>query len=296
MGTVDQFLLEVDHSLGALYTQSECRQIGYRLLEDALGLSLSDILLRGKDIEIAGDKLNALRERLQKLSEGMPLQYVLGHADFYGLSLEVAPGVLIPRPETEELTELLLGRMASYPKASVRILDLGTGSGCIPIALAHHSTSVAHIDALELSPEALAISGRNVARHGYSQAISLIAGDMLTWRPRGEGKAGGYQLIVSNPPYIHPGEAEAMTASVLVHEPEMALFAPADRPTLYYEAVAEIALVGGAPGAEVWAEINPLYARQTLEVMSAILASRLRGGRLVVDMSGKERFVHLELS
>lgn len=295
MSTIDQFLLEVDRALEALYTRGECRQIGYRMLEESLGLSLSDILLDGKDIEIAGDKLTALHFALQKLSSGMPLQYVQGYTDFYGLRLEVAPGVLIPRPETEELVEIVLGRIAERPKQSVYILDLGTGSGCIPVALASHGTSVGHIDALDLSPDALRIAQRNVDLHQLSQMITLIEGDMLTWLPEKTAGAWQYHIIVSNPPYIHPSEAEDMAQSVLEYEPEMALFAPREHLTLYYEAVARVALVALTPRGEVLAEINPLYANETLEVMQDILAPRLREARLLPDMSGKERFVHLIL-
>lgn len=295
MSTIDQFLLEVDHALEALYARGESRQIGYRMLEDSLGLSLSDILLGGKDIEIAGDKLTELHRVLQKLSLGVPLQYVLGQADFYGLHLEVAPGVLIPRPETEELVEIVLGCIAECPKRSVRILDLGTGSGCIPVALASHGASIGHIDALDLSPDALRIARKNIDRHQLSQTINLIEADMLTWCPEETSGVWQYRIIVSNPPYIHPSEAEDMAPSVLGYEPEMALFTPRERPTLFYEAVARIAQVALVPGGEVLAEINPLYAADTLEVMRGLLASRLGGARLLTDMSGKERFVHLIL-
>lgn len=295
MSTIDQFFLKIDQSLESLYTHTERRQIGYYMLEDSLGLSLTDILLRGKDIEIAEDKLAELSQALQKLSLGTPLQYVLGEADFYGLRLGVAPGVLIPRPETEELVELVLERMKHYPDKSMRVLDLGTGSGCMPIALASHGACVAHIDAIDISPDALTIARANVERHGLSEIITLIEADILSWRIDREGGEGAYHFIVSNPPYIHPREAETMTPSVLEYEPQVALFAPSDRPTLFYEALAEIALTGAALEGEVLAEINPLYATETLSIMTQILEPRLREARLVRDMSGKERFVHLRL-
>jgi release factor glutamine methyltransferase len=139
-----------------------------------------------------------------------PLPYLTGHAEFYGLDFEVTPEVLIPRPETETLVDLALARR---PAA---IVDVGTGSGCVAVALAVHLPE-ATVCAIDISPAALAVAQRNVERHGVADRVRLMVGDVLSPRP------SRADLIVSNPPYIPTGDCAALQASVRDHEPSLAL-------------------------------------------------------------------------
>lgn len=296
MITIKTFLSNGIERLQAHYEASEAKAVLYQLLIELLGISQTDLLLLDKDTALSADQELRLDAWMQRLSEGEPLQYVLGYAYFFDQRLDVAPGVLIPRPETEELVYLikqeLSRRQTPHP---LRILDIGTGSACIPVGLATQigPQMLGSIDAIDISPEALAIARINIERIATKVPITLLEADVFALDTPRVG--GGYDIIVSNPPYIHPDEAEAMSVQVLDWEPNGALFAPADRPTIYYDAIAELAVRGWLrAGGMIWLEINPQYAELTLSRMCSIIGqSRLSEARLMADLSGKQRFIYL---
>ncbi len=295
--TVLQYRQRAIALLSPLYGRGEASALVQIVLRETLGLSAHALLLLDKDTPLSTQDAIALGLILDRLVAGEPLQYILGYADFYGLRLGVAPGVLIPRPETEELVDLIVERHAH--DHALRILDLGTGSACIPLALAQHLSPSTHIDAVELSIEALALARHNVdtyLRQSPDRAsIRLLEADLFDLV--GQSPDSPYHLIVSNPPYIHPDEAEDMSPHVLLHEPRTALFAPHTDPIAYYEAIARLALEGWLlPSGHIYAELNPFYAQATLQCMSDLLAPRLAEASLLTDLSGKERFVHLHLA
>lgn len=201
-----------------------------------------------------------------RLLNGEPVQYILGHARFCGLELTVTPDVLIPRPETEELVDIITRRYA--PRRDLRIIDLGTGSGAIAIALAR-ALKFPQITAVDISARALDVAGRNAADNRVK--IDFVQADMLTLQPDGED----YDIVVSNPPYVMERERTAMERQVLDHEPPTALFVPDDAPTLFYDAI-RCNFHGRARA--FYFEINPLCA------------DRFAGAEIIKDTCGKKRF------
>lgn len=295
MATLTEVGRLIERTLTPLYDIGEVRAIKSQLLEEMLGCSRSQLLMLDKDTLLSSEQEKRVSMALIRLCDGLPLQYVLGHAPFLEFDLQVAPGVLIPRPETEELVLLALDSLRGGAKARPRVLDIGTGSGCIAYSIA--ASIDAEVFALELSPEAAVIAESNFSQlyQSSGRSIQLLMADVLRLCHE-ECTVPAYDVIISNPPYIHPQEAKQMTEQVLGHEPSIALFAPEHDPTIFYKALAYLAKNGWlAPQGELWAEINPIFAEQTLREMIAILEGRHHTASLLRDMSGKERFIHLRL-
>lgn len=179
------------------------------LLAYVLDTSRATLLAHPERI-LTASHLTDYRTLIRRRASGYPLPYLTGYIEFYGLAFEVTPEVLIPRPETETLIDLALARRPAT------VMDVGTGSGCIAVALAAHLPQ-ATVCAIDLSPAALAVARRNVERHGVANRVRLMVGDVLSPRP------GLAELIVSNPPYISTGDCASLPVSVRDHEPRLAL-------------------------------------------------------------------------
>lgn len=290
MTTIREFQQSASQRIASLYEASEAQAIVRILLEECLQISHTSLLMIDKDTLLSAQILATLEGQLSRLAEGEPLQYVLGYTYFYGVRIEVAPGVLIPRPETEELVELIVEREQGQERR--RLLDVGTGSGCIPCALASAWGSRLVADCMEYSSKALPTARRNLEDYQRTSGaeLNLIHRDLFSCL--GDSPEQPYDLIVSNPPYIHPEEAKEMTSQVLGYEPSTALFAPEHNPIIYYEEIARLASSGWlASGGHLYMELNPVYAEQTLDSISTILGSRLEHIELVNDLSGKKRFL-----
>ena len=196
---------------------------------------------------------------LNRLHGGEPVQYVTGIADFYGLQLKVTPAVLIPRPETEELVEWVL---EDNPIGSVRrVVDLGTGSGCIPLALQARRPEW-FCEGVDVSEEALEVACEN--RKMLKSTVLFKEGDILR---EGLAHSNYYDIIVSNPPYIPPSERKQMGISVLEHEPELALFVPEDDPLIFYRRVGELGLDALKPDGVVYLEVNEHNSDQVMRLL-----------------------------
>ena len=191
------------------------------------------------------------------MSQGEPLQYVVGTAPFGNLTFEVTPSTLIPRPETLELVEWVAADEQVRP--ALRLLDIGTGSGCIAISLAKLLPQ-ATVSAWDISAEALAVARRNAERNGV--AVDFKQVDVLHVT-----EAETYDCIVSNPPYICEAEKAEMTDSVLLHEPHTALFVPNTDPLRFYRAIAQLALSNLSPGGTLYFEINRAYGAETCNLL-----------------------------
>lgn len=223
----------------------------------------------------------ALMASLRRLCAHEPLQYVLGRAHFMGLELEADARALIPRPETEEL--VVWAQQSAQAMPIARLLDVGTGSGCIAVALAHLLPDV-EVHALDASPQALALAERNAARCGVR--VHLHQHDILT---AALPPAAPFGMLVSNPPYVLEGERALMRPNVLLHEPAMALFVPDADPLLFYRAIAQRALGGLlAKGGALLFEINET---QGGAVCSMLQSLGFTGVELRHDLFGKERMV-----
>lgn len=235
----------------------EARAVAFLVLEEAFGVSRLDVYA-DKVRHFSEDERRRLRDISRRLAAGEPVQYVLGWADFCGLRLAVTPATLIPRPETEEL---VAWAVAESPAAR-RVLDAGTGSGCIALALAR-AFPAAEVTAWDVSPEALAVAAANAAACGV--ALRCERRDLLD-APQPDAP---FDLIVSNPPYVCSAERAGMEARVLDYEPATALFVPDDDPLRFYRALAALGQRALVPGGRMYVEINAAYGPQTAECFAA---------------------------
>lgn len=220
---------------------------------------------------------------INRLKAGEPVQYVTGIADFYGLQLRVTPDVLIPRPETEELVEWVLEEIAA--DKPLQVLDLGTGSGCIPLALKARRPlwSCAGVD---VSREALAVARDNAQR--LELDVDFRELDLLAQPATNNPQPATRNLIISNPPYIPPSERSMMSPSTLAHEPELALFVPEDDPLLFYRRIAEASLGWLVEGGKLYFETNEFNNEEVVELLTSLGFKQVEAKR---DLSGKWRMV-----
>lgn len=265
--------------LESRYGVTESRAVIRYVLEEGLGMSYADALCGGVDALCAEDKAR-LESMVERLRMGEPVQYVVGKAWFGGRCFNVEPGVLIPRPETEELVELVRGSIVA-PTEKVRILDIGTGSGCIAITLALELEN-AHVTAMDVSDDALRIASANARALGAE--VSFVKEDILSAHPEPQS----YDCIVSNPPYICNCEKVDMEQHVLEHEPHLALFVPDDDPLLFYRAIARYALLALTSGGGLFFEVNAIYATETAEMLRSLGYSNVQ---IQQDAFGKPRMV-----
>ncbi len=222
-----------------------------------------------------------LQDVLSQLKNGQPYQQILGKTEFYGQTFFVNEHVLIPRPETEELLELAIEKIKDYlfPAKNVGILDIGTGSGVIPIILKKHIAHAA-VTAVDVSHEALKVAKKNAETHQIK--VNFIQQDYLKVRP-----ARVYDVIISNPPYIGLDENEEIEESVKGFEPTLALFSPTPNALLFYEQIAADCADYLAENGLLFLEINQKLGLQTLALFKTVLSSC----ELVKDLSGNDRFV-----
>lgn len=270
---------ELWHQLAPLYGDGEAKAIAQMVYEVRFGLSLPDIYL-GKDTQLSADCQAELKEIAKRLADNEPVQYVLGVADFCGRQYHVEPGILIPRPETEHLCRLITKHVA-IGSANRKVLDIGTGSGCIAITLALDIPN-SQVTAWDISPIALRVAKGNAEQLGAN--VNVVENDMLQQTYQ---VAPQWDLIVSNPPYICDSEAEEMDANVLDYEPEIALFVPDDDPLQFYVPIMNYAQSALHPGGELWLETNPLYE----EIIEERLLELGFNVTAHDDQFGKTRFI-----
>ena len=260
---MSKLLTEILGRLSSRYTPGEARAVAFALLEDAFGVGRTDVYA-DKVRQFSEEEEQRLEAILRRIGAGMPLQYATGVARFDGRLLRVTPATLIPRPETEELVALAAERAkATLPKdgAPCRLLDVGTGSGCIAISLALRLGNAWQVSAWDIDEEALNVARENARCHGAAvdfEQVDLLAHPMPA-RP--------FDLIVSNPPYICQRERAEMEAQVLDYEPERALFVPDDDPLLFYRALVHLAQHALRPAGWLLLEVNRAYAEATAELL-----------------------------
>ena len=264
------------------YDEGEARAVARYLLEVGYGLSMSDILCGAVEQLPQAE----LKEKMQRLADGEPVQYVVGTAEFCGRRFHVAPGVLIPRPETAELCQWII----EETRGGLPILDIGTGSGCIAITLALDIPN-AEVEAWDISLEALTIAHKNA--NTLNANVTFKEKDIIKCSIAPVLAEQKVSVIVSNPPYIVPSESSAMSDSVLNHEPNIALFTPEDDPLKFYRAISDYAKTALLPQGKLYFEINPLFAQQ----LEALLKKQGFGDiTFKNDQYGKQRFVRATLN
>ena len=248
---------EIRDALRGCYPDSEALSIAKMLLVEVFGFSTLE-LYGGKDKEISGKRRDVLNEMIARLQKNEPIQYIIGIETFGGLTFEVNADVLIPRPETLELVQWIVEDWQTKP--SGRILDIGTGSGCIAISLANRIPQ-AEVEAWDVSEGALEVARRNAQRNEVK--VCFCQQDVL----KAEAGSTRYDVIVSNPPYIAEKEKEQMDANVLDWEPSLALFVPDDDPLLFYRKIAQLAMDCMTEEGTLYFEINQAYGQETLQML-----------------------------
>lgn len=273
MPTRRETIRRIAEALRSLYPEREALQIARILVAERSGLTPTELLVNPEE----NVRIEGLEELIAALAAGRPLQYVLGYTEFCGLRIGVREGVLIPRPETEEL----VGRIVRQTPPSPTVLDIGTGSGCIAIAL-DRLIAGAEVHAVDLSERALAIARENAAALGSD--VRFFRADALGDLHETAGRQ--YDIIVSNPPYVPAGDRTAMRRNVTGYEPAEALFVPDDDPLRFYRAIARSARRLLRPGGSLWLEIDERQA----EAIRRLLASEAYEAiEIYLDMNDKPR-------
>jgi release factor glutamine methyltransferase len=246
------------------------------LLAHVLNCSRIELIARSDDEPTEQEK-SSFRELLRRRAEGCPVAYLLGHREFYLLSFDVTPAVLIPRPDTETL--VLEALRFLEPRSSAQVLDLGTGSGCIAISIAHQRKST-HVTAVDLSPDALEVARGNARKHGVDSRMTFLTGDLFAPLPADRT----YDLIVSNPPYISQGEFAELAVDVREHEPRLALDGGVDG-LAYYRRIANLAPNFLNPEGALQVEIGSSQLDAVTEIfrqtagLTRVQSLKDRGGR-----------------
>jgi release factor glutamine methyltransferase len=269
---------DLAHRIAIDEDRSERENIALLIMEDVFGSSKTD-LLKEKLLDVDAKQIALLDGYIDRLNAGEPIQHILGYAFFFGKKIKVNRQVLIPRPETEELIKICLEFVRDKPKR--KVLDIGTGSGCIPITI-KIETPNADVWATDVSKQALAVAQENADNH--HAAVKFIEHDILM----NDLPEGGFDLIISNPPYITESEKTSMQPQVLNHEPHLALFVADDDPLKFYKRITQQAFQHLNKHGMLAVEINHQFGKETVVVFQEANFQRVA---LIKDISGKDRFV-----
>ncbi len=273
--------------LSSTYESGEASAMTFMLFESVTGLDKIHVLM-GEDINSEQEKI--LITMAERIVNGEPIQYVLGKTEFCGLTFYVGEGVLIPRPETEELVKWIIDDNSTINEDKIKennslnILDIGTGSGCIAISLAN-SLSKAKVFAYDISTHALEIAALNAKFNKVD--VNFQNKDILSIKEK--DIKDKFDIIVSNPPYICQSESQEMEKNVLEHEPHIALFVPDDDPLLFYRKIAEIGLDNLNHNGRLYFEINRKYGKETVQMLDELGYKNIE---LRKDQFGNDRMVH----
>lgn len=278
--TLADALISYPQKLSLVTDNAEAKAMTILLLEQVLQIDRSEFH-KSHRTTLSDAQTEQLTQLTARALAGEPLQYVLGEAWFCGLKLLVNPQVLIPRPETEELVEWIIAH-CRFPVSHLRILDVGTGSGCIALALKRRIRK-ATVVAIDVDLGALTVAEQNAKRLGID--IQLLQANLLA--PTEWDSILPTDIIVSNPPYISESEKGSMSALVLDHEPHLALFAPGSDPLIFYRQLALLAQQKLHEGGQLFAELNALYAQEIATIFSNAQFQVM----IKEDMQGKQRML-----
>ncbi len=264
--------------LGRIYPKEEILSFFYLLSEAYLSKSRIDLALT-PILEVNPDQETSFLKALEQLKMEYPIQYIIGYTEFMDLVFEVNEQVLIPRPETEEMIRWILA--STSKKTNNTILDIGTGSGCIPIVLAKHLPE-SSIEAIDVSATALEVATRNARRHEV--VINFIQNDILKM----DTLQNDYDIIVSNPPYVRESEKKLMRDNVLRYEPDLALYVSDTDPLLFYKQIAKLAAKGLKPNGYLYFEINQYLGAALCELLESLDFKNIE---LKKDIYGADRMI-----
>ena len=285
--TVKKFRDYFNNTLIKLYPISEIDTFLFLLLEEYLNFKRIDVVLKS-NFEISPEDLILLKSSTKLLEQEIPIQYILGKTEFYGFPFILNEHVLIPRPETEELITSILEKVlktkifhTNAKEKQLKILDIGTGSGCIPISL-KKSLQFAEITAIDVSNEALTIAKKNTVLNKVD--INLTQQDILKTTSLNQL----YDIIVSNPPYVRESEKKEIKNNVLNNEPHMALFVKDNNPLVFYNKIAELAKNHLSENGTLFFEINQYLGKETVELIKLKGFNKIQ---LKKDIFGRDRII-----
>ncbi|MGF1637339.1 MAG: peptide chain release factor N(5)-glutamine methyltransferase [Cyclobacteriaceae bacterium] len=278
-----ELLKYIAQAIQSLYDKRESDSIARILVEELFGLSNVEIILNSP-IHWRVGQWEQLNDIIREISQGMPMQYALGKAFFYGRQFEVNPAVLIPRQETELLVKQIVDDQKV--KSAISLMDVGTGSGCIAISLALELPN-SKVYAMDISVEALEIANKNAKK--LFADVNFMQGNILKEMPLDEK----LDVLVSNPPYVRQLEKSSMHRNVLDFEPDIALFVPDEDPLLFYRALAIYGNRALKNDGSLYVEINEALAFETCELLRSFNYTNLQ---IIKDLHGKDRFIKSMLS
>ena len=277
--TVKDTISLIKSELKPIYLDQEAQSIAYIIVESILNLPKTQILLKHNE-KIDTILFDKIQEIIIRLKNHEPIQYCLGETFFYDLAFKVKPGVLIPRPETEELIELILNNTQDF---NLNILDIGTGSGCIAISLKKNLEKT-NVFAMDISDTALEIAKDNAQENNVD--ITFLKNDILTGINPTNIK---FDVIVSNPPYVLESEKGQMEKNVLSHEPDLALFVPNDEPLRFYSAIIQFSKKNLNRKGHLYFEINERFGEDIKEILRQ---NNFVDIKIHKDIHNKDRMIH----
>ena len=277
---VRQIIEVIRRQLTGLYPETEIESFVRILFRHYLGLTPVQVHL-SHDHKLPDAIEEQIRKAVDDLIKYRPIQYILGETEFYGLNFELTSDVLIPRPETEELVDWIVHE--NHRDATLSIVDIGTGSGCIAVALAAHFPN-ANVLAVDISEAALAVAQRNAKKNNVLVNFLLknILNDVTEFEP------GFFDVVVSNPPYVTPSEQQYLQPNVLEYEPRCALFTPDNDPLIFYKRISEFGLKYLKDSGKIFFEINEAFFSKTVDILKQYGYTNIV---LRKDINGKWRMV-----
>ncbi len=288
---IKQYRTQFIETLSPIYGAGEAESFFYLILEEKKQLRRIDLALQ-PDLAFTEQEIQLWDSLLEQLKLEIPVQYLLGKTHFYGLEFEVNENVLIPRPETEELVDWIIQENLKIERLkNLKILDIGTGSGCIAISLAKNLLN-AQVFAIDVSEKALATAQKNAANNQVE--VNFIKTDILKTDDLENLPTSNFQLptqfdiIVSNPPYVRNLEKDEIRKNVLDHEPHLALFVEDDQALIFYRKIAELAQKNLAPNGQLFFEINQYLGKEMLVLLEKM---NFKNVELRKDIYGNDRMI-----
>ncbi|MGD9978047.1 MAG: peptide chain release factor N(5)-glutamine methyltransferase [Bacteroidales bacterium] len=277
-GTIRGLFDLIDMRLQTKFPATEAQSIRRMLFEKVLGIAYYQVYIKPNQM-VDADRVALVNDILLELEQGKPVHYILGEADFMDVTLKVNEHVLIPRPETEELVRWII---QNNPYSTSKILDIGTGSGCIAVSLAKYLPKT-NVSAVDISVDAIQVAGENAKNAEVK--VNFIQADILK-SPEIHGAP--FDIVVSNPPYVRDMERKTMENNVLNYEPHLALFVPDDDPLVFYRTIIENAIKWLSPQGQVYFEINEALGAQIVSLLQQNSFSDIEPRK---DINGRDRMV-----
>lgn len=280
--TIQAAFTHIIQTISSFYEEREAASVAHMVMEHITGLSKLDRIIH-KTRALSPGQQQQLEHALEALQQHQPIQYITGKAWFYNMELLVNEQVLIPRPETEELVEWIVTDIQAAPPKNLHLLDIGTGSGCIPLAL-KKELPAATVWGIDVSPGAIAVAGNNATQQKL--AVQFTVMDVLD--EQAVQTLPTFTTIVSNPPYIKQSESADMQQQVLAFEPSLALFVPDEDPLRFYRHISQLAKTKLQPGGALYFEINEALGKEVVALMEQ---EGFTAVTLKQDLFGKDRMV-----